>query len=134
VPKSPTALVAVLRFFGAIDSLALLAVFLPHSWMSAAHSYLGLGILPDAPIVGYLTRSISALYALHGAMILFVSFDVPRYWHLIRLLALAALVHGAIMLGIDLAVGMPWYWTLIEGPGFAATGAIVLLLQAQAAH
>jgi hypothetical protein len=133
VPKSRTALVVVLRLFGAIDSFALVAVFLPHSWMSSAHAFLGLGTLPDAPIVGYLTRSTSALYALHGAMILIVSFDVSRYWRLITFLAVAALVHGAIMLGIGFAVGMPWYWTLVEGPGFAATGAIVLVIQSRAA-
>jgi hypothetical protein len=128
------ALVVTLRLFGVLDFLALFAVFLPQTWMSAAHAFLGLGTLPDAPIVGYLTRSTSALYALHGAMILFVSFDVQRYWRLITFLAVAALVHGAVMLGIDLAVGMPWYWTLFEGPAFAATGAIVLVLQRQAGH
>jgi hypothetical protein len=129
VTKPQPALVVVLRFFGALDSLALITVFLPQSWMSVAHAFLGLGTLPDTPIVGYLTRSTSALYALHGAMILFVSFDVQRYWRLITFLAVAALVHGAVMLGIDLAVGMPWYWTLFEGPGFAATGVIVLIAQ-----
>jgi hypothetical protein len=82
--------------------------------------------------VGYLLRSASALYALHGAMILFVAFDVRRYWRLITFLALAALVHGAVMAGIDAAVGMPRPWALAEGPCFAATGAVVLLFQARA--
>jgi hypothetical protein len=80
-------------------------------------------------VVEYLARSASALYALHGALVLFLSFDVPRYWRLITFLAVAALVHGAVMTGIDLAAGMPVAWTLGEGPCFAATGAVVLLLQ-----
>ena len=125
-------LVIVLRCLGALDFLAILAVFLPQSWMASAHAALGLGTLPDAPILGYLTRSASALYVLHGAMILFVSFDVRRYERLITFLAIAALIHGAVMLGIDLAVGMPWFWTLFEGPGFAMTGIVVLMAKRQA--
>ena len=79
--------------------------------------------------LGYLSRSASFLYALHGAMVLFISFDLLRYWRLVTFLATAALVHGAVMLGIDLAEGMPAWWTVVEGPAFAATGGVVLLLQ-----
>jgi hypothetical protein len=125
-------LVVVLCCLGTLDFLAIFVVFLPQSWMAAAHAALGMGDLPDAPIVGYLTRSASALYALHGAMILFVSFDVRRYERLITFLAIAALIHGAVMVGIDLAVGMPWFWTLFEGPGFAMTGIIVLIAKRHA--
>jgi hypothetical protein len=125
-------LVAVLRAFGALDLLALGAVLLPRPWMAAAHVWLGLGTLPDAPLVGYLARSAAALYALHGALVVFLSFDVRRYRPVITFLAAAALVHGAIMAGIDFAEGMPRPWALAEGPCFAATGAVVLLLQRRA--
>jgi hypothetical protein len=129
VTKNQTGLVFILRVFGVMDLLALLAVFLPLEGMARTHAWLGLGELPREPIVGYLTRSASALYALHGAMILFISFDVSRYARLITFLAVAALVHGAIMFVIDLVVGMPVFWTLLEGPAFAATGAVVLWMQ-----
>ena len=43
------------------------------------HRQVGLGELPQVPIVGYLTRSISALYALHGALLVFMAGDVRRY-------------------------------------------------------
>jgi hypothetical protein len=125
-------LVVVLRAFGALDLLALGAVLMPQPWMASAHAWLGLGALPEAPIVGYLARSASVLYALHGALVLFISFDVRRYWRLITFLAVAALVHGIIMAGIDFAVGMPRPWAVAEGPCFAATGAVVLLLQLRA--
>jgi hypothetical protein len=127
--KNQPLLAVVLRVLGGLDALAILAVLLPTEWMAKAHAWLGLGQLPREPIVGYLTRSASALYALHGAMILFISFDTRRYDRLITFLAAAALVHGAVMLGIDLAVGMPVFWTLCEGPAFAATGALVLVIQ-----
>lgn len=127
--KNQTTLVVVLRILGVVDLLALLAVFLPLAWMARAHQWLGLGELPREPIVGYLTRSASALYALHGAMIVFISFDIRRYARLITFLAVVALFHGAVMLGIDLWVGMPVWWTLLEGPAFAGMGALVLLIQ-----
>jgi hypothetical protein len=127
--KNQPALAVVLRLLGGLDALAFLAVLLPTEWMAKAHASLGLGPLPREPIVGYLTRSASALYALHGAMILFISFDTRRYDRLITFLAVAALVHGAVILGIDLAVRMPVFWTLCEGPAFASTGVIVLMIQ-----
>ena len=77
-------------------------------------------------------RSASAMYALHGLTVLFVSFDVLRYAQLIRFLAAVALVHGVIMFGIDLAEGMPWWWQSLEGPAIAATGLVVLALQRRA--
>lgn len=123
------ALALVLRTLGCLDCLALLAVVVPRHWIETAHAWAGLGGFPREPIAGYLARSASALYALHGAMIVFVSFDVARYAPLIRFLALAALVHGTVMLGIDLAEPLPVWWRYGEGPAFAATGALVLWLQ-----
>jgi hypothetical protein len=125
-------LVVVLRAFGLLDLAALGAVVLPFRWMAAAHAGLGLGAVPEGPLVGYLARSASTLYALHGALVLFLSFDLRRYWRLITFLAVAPVLHGVIMLGIDLAEGMPVWWTAIEGWGFASTGLIVLAAQAAA--
>jgi hypothetical protein len=131
VQNSDRKLALVLRALGCLDLLAILAVVMPQHWMEFAHSWSGLGTMPREPIVGYLARSGSALYALHGAMIVFISFDVARYERLIRFLALAALVHGAVILGIDVAERMPPLWRFGEGPAFAALGAIVLWLQSQ---
>ena len=123
------ALIIVLRVFGAIDLLALAAVFMPQEWMAAGHRWAGLGELSREPLVGYLARSTSAVYALHGALILFISFDIDRYWNVIRFLAAAALMHGAVLVWIDLAEGMPLWWTILEGPCLIGTGATVLVLQ-----
>jgi hypothetical protein len=112
-----------------LDLLALIAVVMPRAWIAYGHGATGLGALPPEPIVGYLVRSASLLYALHGAMVVYLSFDVARYWRLITFLAVAALVHGTILVGVDAAEGMPAWWRWAEGPCFAATGAVVLWLQ-----
>ena len=126
--SSDRRLALVLRLFGGLDLCALAAVLLPQGFIEGAHRALGMGSFPAEPIALYLVRTTSALYALHGAMILFVSFDVERYRPLIRFLALAALVHGAVIFGIDLALDLPLWWRCLEGPAFAASGAIVLAL------
>jgi hypothetical protein len=97
--------------------------------MSIAAVSLGLDTLPPEPIVGYLARSASVMYALHGLTVMYVSFDVLHYFRLIRFLAVIAIFHGVIMLGIDIGEGLPRWWQCLEGPCFAATGVVVLWLQ-----
>jgi len=119
-------LARLLLLLGLIDLSALLATIMPLEWMAWIHHSCGLGTLPNGRVVGYLARTTSALYALHGAMLVFISLDVDRYRPLIRFLSWAAIVHGIILLGIDLAQGMPWFWTIVEAPGFAMTGVAML--------
>ena len=121
--------VIVLRVIAAVDSLAVGAVVMPRDWMEVLHALAGLGDMPEGPLVGYLTRSLSALYAVHAVAILFVSFDVKRYWPLITFLAIEAIVLGCVILVIDIAVRMPLPWTIIEAPCFVGAGAMVLLAQ-----
>ena len=89
--KSPERKLAwLLRAIGLLDLCALVAVLMPREWHGRAHEAAGLGVIPDAPIVLYLTRSASSLYALYGALLLFLSADVARHLAVIRFLALAA--------------------------------------------
>jgi hypothetical protein len=87
-----------------------------------------MGELPTAPVVEYLARTLSALYAVHGAMVFAVSMDVDRYRPLIVLLAVLHTIGGVVFLGIDLSARMPWYWTLNEGPPVALGGVLMFLL------
>ena len=54
---------SILIFNGILTLCALPAVFLPTSLMDSTHRQLGLGPLPDGPIVQYLARSVAGLYA-----------------------------------------------------------------------
>lgn len=122
------AVVFVLRLVGVCGMCALPAVIMPSSWMSAMHAAAGLGELPDAPIVGYLARSLSAFYAFNGAIALYLSFDVPRFRPVIQLVAMLFTIMGFVLLGVDLFVGMPLLWTLGEVPATIAIGGVLLWL------
>jgi hypothetical protein len=121
-------LIWLLRVSGAVMLMALGAVVMPYEWMNLIHQKQGLGELPHVPIVGYLTRSASALYAFHGALLLFIATDVRRYLPILRFLAMAGIVFGAVMLGIDSHVGMPVAWTVGEGLSVILFGAVILWL------
>ena len=96
--------------------IAVIPAVMPFSWMIAIHRQLGMGELPEGPIMGYLTRSLSILYAMHGALVFFVSLDVRRYLPVVKCLAVLSIVLGAGLLVLDFVVGMPLFWIICEGP------------------
>src|SRR5437588_7384133 len=73
------ALVWFLRAYAALLLLALPAAVLPTRWLAWSYEALGLGEWPPEPLLEYLARSASLLYALVGGMALLWSFDPPRY-------------------------------------------------------
>ena len=121
----------LLRISGFMLLCATFAIFLTTDFMAWSHEKLGLGDFPHAPLTQYLTRSASALYALHGSVLMFTSFRVREYHELVRLLGLLNLAFGAAMLGIDLQAPMPMFWTLQEGPGIFVSGLLMLWLRSR---
>ena len=121
-------LVWLLRISGTILLTALVSVVMPFSWMQAIHRYLGMGELPTGPIMGYLTRSLSLFYALHGSLIIFVSMDIRRYLPFVKFLAFVSILFGASMAVMDSAVGIPLKWALCEGPLVIVLGGVILWL------
>ena len=129
--KADKALVILLRFVGVPALFALVPVFMPISWMTAIHRWLGMGEMPTAPVVEYLARSLSAFYALVGALCLVVASDLDRYRPLVRFLGAAFALMSLVLLGVDLAAGMPWWWSAIEGPPCFVIGAVLWFLAGQ---
>jgi hypothetical protein len=127
-PQRARLLTWYLRLVGAIDCLAVVVALMPRSWIAASHAWLGLGTFPAEPIAGYLARSTSLMYVMHGLMVLYLAQDVRRYEWVIRFSALLAIVHGAMLLWIDWLEGLPVWWTWTEGPLFAASGVVALLI------
>ena len=116
------ALRLVLRIMGSSSLLALIFVAAPYSWMDRIHQALGLGRLPDEPIVGYLARSTSAFYALVGGLLWVVSFDLRRYRGIVTYLGVAIALFGVALFFVDLSEGLPFLWTVWEGPFVVAFG------------
>jgi hypothetical protein len=131
VSRAPdTLLTILLRLVGGVELCAIPFIFFPLPWMDSVHDrLLGLSSLPDRPIVEYLTRSLSALYAVHGAVVMSISFNIERYRPLVRFLGYLHLLLGLTILGIDLAAGLPWWWVAMEGPGIVTGGLLVVLLE-----
>ena len=100
-PSTVAALKLLLRVVGSASLLALIFVVAPESRMVSMHADLGLGRLPDAPIVGYLARSTSAFYAIEGGLFWVVSFDLVRYRPVVRYLGATTAVFGVVLLGVD---------------------------------
>jgi uncharacterized membrane protein len=126
--KTDKALVILLRIVGVGSLFALVAVVMPTSWMAATHRWLGLGEMPTGPVVEYLARSLSAFYALVGALCLVVAADLERYRPLVRSLGVAFALMSLVLFGVDLAAGMPWWWTASEGPGGVVFGVLLFVL------
>ena len=112
----------MLRFFGTMSLLAIPFIFVPYSVMNDVHQQLQLGTLPDEPIVGYLARSLSAFYALIGALFWKISFDLRRYRPLLIYLCGALTLLGGALCFIDWWEGLPTAWKLWEGPFIIVAG------------
>jgi len=121
-------LVILLRADALLLLSALIPSMMPFSWMQQIHQFLGFGELADNPLIGYLTRSLSAVYAMHGAVQLFVSFDVRRFLPIVKLLAVLTIAFGLWMIGLDVVVGMPLFWIVSEGPVIFLVGCTTLWL------
>ncbi len=130
--RTERVLIVILRCTGVVLLTALVPAAMPFSWMAAIHARLGLGTLPDDPIVGYLTRSCSLLYAFHGALLLYLSTDLARFLPAIRFLLAISVPFGAALFWIDLLVGMPPGWVAFEGPPLVVLALVLWRLAGKA--
>lgn len=121
-------LVYLLRFGGVLLGSAFFAMFLPDAWLAAIYRQLGLGEYPTAPLTSYLTRSVSALYAFHGGLLLVLSTDVRRFRPVLRFVAWATVGLGVALTAIDFHARLPLWWKLAEGPWVLVAGGMLVWL------
>lgn len=117
-----------LRLVGVADLMAVIVVFLPTAWLGEAHETIGLGVLPEGQIVGYLARSTSLLYGIHGALLIVMSNDLSNYRPLIRCYGRILVVAGLLLVGVDVAESMPVWWTVFESVAVIGIGVVILTL------
>lgn len=118
----------LLRVIGAAALLAIPCALMPYAWMDAVHRCLGMGKLPEEPIVGYLARSISAFYGAMGGMLWLLSGDVRRYRPLLVYNGVATVLFGLFLIAVDRVEGLPWFWWAGEGTFNVVYGGVVLWL------
>lgn len=122
----------ILRLVGGIELFAIPFLFIPFSWMNFVHENLmRLGPLTHAPVVEYMARTLTALYAFHGALIFRLSYDVTRFRPVVQFVGWLQVALGLAAFVIDLAAGLPFWWVAGEGPGIAAGGLAIVVLSRQ---
>jgi hypothetical protein len=126
-------LAIILRVSGTVTLLALVAVLMPRGWMAATHLWLRLGTFPEGPIVEYLARSLSAFYAIHGALFWFLASDIRRYAPVIAFLGWTGLLGGVGLLVLDWHLDLPLPWLVCEGPFVVLLCAVILVLARRSA-
>jgi hypothetical protein len=118
----------LLRLTGATEILAFFAVVMPRAWMEASHTWLGLGEMPDGPIIMFMIRQASYAYGMHGVSLWILASDVSRFRKLIVFNGISFLLAGPVFFLIDYYSGMPWFWTIIDSLGCASFGLAALWL------
>ena len=113
-------------------SLAIVPSFFPISLMASIHEKLGLGTMPEGPIVEYLARSTSIFYAVHGVIMLTLFFKLDALWELVPIILVIHLFLGAFLIFTDVSAKMPLYWTAMEGAPVMAASFLMLVLYRQA--
>ncbi len=120
-----------LRVAGTTMLFALVFVFAPQSWMRTLHTLADLGDMPDTPVVWYLARSTSALYAMTGGFFWIASADIGRHHLVLWYLAWSMAVLGAVLCGIDIWAAMPFAWTMTEGPSVLLMAGVMIYLMSR---
>jgi hypothetical protein len=95
------------------------AVVMPTAWMRAIAAWHAVEV-PEAPLVEYLTRSMSALYVMFGVTYWYMSCDVRRYLPLLRFSIWVMFAFDATVIVLDVLIPMPILWT--AGEAVALTG------------
>jgi len=119
----------LLRLVGTAALFALVGLLMPTGWMALCHEWLGLGELPEGPVLEYLARSTSAFYALVGGLLWVLSTDVKRYARVITYVAVGGLLFSVAILVTDIVAALPTFWTVGETAANFATCIAILVLQ-----
>jgi len=118
----------ILRLSGAIEILAFIAVVMPRSWMEASHTWVGLGVMPGAPLLMFMIRQASYVYGMHGVSLWVMASDLKRFRPLLILNGISFTLAAGVFFWIDYSSGMPWFWTLSDPIGCGFFGIALLWL------
>ncbi len=118
----------LLRLAGAVEILAFIAVVMPRSFMETSHAWLGLGTMPEGPILMFMIRQASYSYGMHGVSLWVLATDVDRFRPLVIFNGIAFMIAAPVFFFIDYTSGMPLWWTLGDTASCAFFGGSLLAL------
>jgi hypothetical protein len=127
--RTERGLALFLRAEAVVLLFALPAVVMPTAWMELVHQHLGMGDLPRSPLVEYLTRSLSLLYAAWAPLLFVLAADLRRYLPVVWVLSWLRIAFGLGLLAVDWSARLPWGWMAMEGPvviGLALIGLVLV--------
>jgi hypothetical protein len=117
-----------LYLVGFIQLSAIVSVFMPKSWMDACSSAMGVTALEDTPIAGYLARLSSAMYVVHGMLLVCLAGLLPEQLRMVHVFSRTTFGLAFMMLWIDVIEGMPTHWTWFEFIALFGNATIMELL------
>ncbi|HEV2835634.1 MAG TPA: hypothetical protein VGW58_09975 [Pyrinomonadaceae bacterium] len=118
----------LLRIAGAFELLAFISVVMPRSWMEISHAWLGMGKMPDGPLIMFMIRQASYTYGMHGISLWVIASNVERFRSLVVFNGIAFLLAAPVFFFIDYTSGMPLWWTLGDTVACGSFGAALLWL------
>jgi hypothetical protein len=104
----------LLRAGACIEALAFPWAVLPREWMERSHIGLGMGTMPQGPVLDFMIRQSAFVYGMHAVLLWWLARDVLRYQPLVRLIGWTYLVYGPAFLLINWRTGTPLWWTLCD--------------------
>lgn len=107
---------------------ALPAVVMPTEWMATIHAAVGLGELPRTPLVEYLTRSLSLVYAGWGPILIALSWDVKRHLPVLWVFSWMSLAFVPAIVILDVVAAMPLGWIVWEGVSVLVIATVGVML------
>src|SRR4029453_3807687 len=85
--------------------------------MEQSPAWLGLGTMPDGPLIMFMIRQASYVYGMHGVSLWVLASDVQRFQPMIVLNGISFTLAGAVFFAIDYSAGMPLWWTISDTLG-----------------
>ena len=106
--KPDKVLVVLMRIMGGSMILAIIAAFMPDTWLQAAVAKVEPGV-PIGPLVEYMARGWSVFYFMLGGLIWLFSADLTRYLPAIRWVSWCYLLINGLFLAV-----LAWLYLTIE--------------------
>jgi hypothetical protein len=96
--------------------------------MEISHAWLGMGQMPDGPLLMFMIRQSSYTYGVHGLSLWLIASDVERFRPFVVFNGIAFLIAAPVFFLTDYNSGMPLWWAVSDPLSCGLLGAALLWL------